>query len=242
VSGNYLLTVGSNTLNYTGQNFGFKPFARDLKVELTEKSRPISGSPGARFDLKVSNNGQVPVAGTLTIERDAQSNFSSATPADFLLTALGTRWEFAALPPGESREYSITLTYPAGLGVGTLFSHNVTLEPVAGDENPGDNQLTLLDTLVLVGRNEPQWAGGLQLYPNPAAERVQLTFDSPASETARWTLRNLMGQEIGTGTLDIRAGFNRHTLGLPNGADGVYRLEVSSPSGILRRTVIIAQE
>ncbi len=60
------------------------------------------------------------------------------------------------------------------------------------------------------------------IYPNPASNQVNLSFQAEKSSTARITVYNVMGQEVAGLSSDLRKGANNITLNLNAYAKGIY--------------------
>lgn len=88
----------------------------------------------------------------------------------------------------------------------------------------------------------PGGVGEVLVYPNPAAERLYLSFTSDAAAPATLHLLNGAGQTVWTGASRIQPGLNvleiNHLPALPAGA---YLLNVRLPGGQFTRSVVIGK-
>ncbi|MBK8563363.1 MAG: T9SS type A sorting domain-containing protein [Saprospiraceae bacterium] len=71
----------------------------------------------------------------------------------------------------------------------------------------------------------------VQVYPNPANDRIALSFPIPLPISARWILHNQLGQAVFQSALPL--GENEVSLHLPAITSGIYFWWVESDSGLL---------
>ncbi len=62
----------------------------------------------------------------------------------------------------------------------------------------------------------------LSLYPNPASDRISISFESLETTEASISIINHFGQEVMVQTIDITNGANQANIQLENLSDGVY--------------------
>lgn len=70
----------------------------------------------------------------------------------------------------------------------------------------------------------------LSVFPNPTTDLVQLTFDSPYSESARILVVNTQGQYLRERIVALDAGQNRFRLHVEDLPDGMYQLLIVGES------------
>jgi len=80
--------------------------------------------------------------------------------------------------------------------------------------------------LTLVGLDELPGISALKMYPNPADEKVFISFDSEGSHLLNVRLFNALGQEVKRfNKLRINAGENTHELNVRDLPSGVYSVQ-----------------
>ena len=88
----------------------------------------------------------------------------------------------------------------------------------------------------------PAGIGEVLVYPNPAADRLYLSFTAGVSAKASVRLLNSAGQTVWTGVSQTQAGLNVLEINhLPVLPSGVYTLQVQSPAGQFSRHVVVGK-
>jgi choice-of-anchor B domain-containing protein len=95
------------------------------------------------------------------------------------------------------------------------------------------NGLYVLDASVAVGiRENNKDLSTLSIFPNPAAESCQLSFNSEISTNAAITIADICGRIITSENTQLRQGNNTITLNTAALPAGVYTISLSSTSGV----------
>lgn len=85
-------------------------------------------------------------------------------------------------------------------------------------------------------------AQAFKLYPNPAADVVNLEFSLSSTQSAAITLTDLSGRTIKTiGAGDLKAGFNQLTIATADLPAGMYLINLQSAQGNITRKVVVAK-
>lgn len=68
----------------------------------------------------------------------------------------------------------------------------------------------------------------IKLWPNPATEGVQLSFQAADESALTVNILNLLGQTVYTDKVVVQVGFNSHRMVWPTNLDGNYVVQVVS--------------
>lgn len=79
----------------------------------------------------------------------------------------------------------------------------------------------------------------LKVYPNPATDYINVEFSLAQSETITMQLMDLTGKVLKQNTVEGLDGVNQHTLDIQGVAQGMYLLEISTPSGKSVRKITV---
>ncbi len=145
----------SNVDESSVQNFCIIPngIHQDLEVVI----EPIEvAQPGfnATYKIVYRNKGNIAVSGSLNFNyNDALLDFTSATLMPSTQSTGALSWNYADLLPFESRSIYVTISVnsPSAtppVNIGTILNFNVSINPVATDENQTDNQFAYVQTVV----------------------------------------------------------------------------------------------
>ncbi|WP_298222649.1 leucine-rich repeat domain-containing protein [Flavobacterium sp.] len=151
------------------QNFCIVPNGshQDLEVVIEPIDIAIPGD-NATYKMVYRNKGNLTVSGNVTFNYDdALLDFVSATLAPNAQNTGVLNWNYTDLLPFESRSFYVTLhvNSPAA-SVGTILDFSASLNPVAIDENPADNQFTYHETVAaLVDPNSITCIEGTAVAP-----------------------------------------------------------------------------
>jgi len=145
----FTITPPSYTINFSGYgntqvaDFCISPngIHKDLDITLL----PITiARPGfdAQYRLVYSNKGNQVQSGSVHLSFDAAKlNFVSSAPGTTSETAGNLTWSFAELSPFETRTIILVLhvNAPPVVNVGDVLTFTAIIDPIEGDETPGDN-------------------------------------------------------------------------------------------------------
>ena len=80
---------------------------------------------------------------------------------------------------------------------------------------------------------------GIRIYPNPADDRISVSYYSPVSEDAGYAVYTAGGQIISSGEWVSAPGNNAHTIGLSSLSPGFYLIEIKTLTSFYRQKLII---
>ncbi len=137
------------------QNFCIIPNGIHQDVEVVMEPIEVA-QPGfnATYKIIYRNKGNIAVSGSLNFNyNDALLDFISATMAPSTQNTGVLSWNYADLLPFESRSIYVTLyvnspTATPPVNIGTILNFNVSISPVATDENQADNQFAYVQTVI----------------------------------------------------------------------------------------------
>ncbi|MEI6576379.1 MAG: C10 family peptidase [Bacteroidota bacterium] len=94
-------------------------------------------------------------------------------------------------------------------------------------------------SLGFIGINENNGFDGLKIYPNPAKDQLNLSFDLASSSILTVDLISMSGQTVITETYNNFSGSFNKSFDLSNMAKGVYTLRLSSDKGVSNHKVVV---
>lgn len=136
--------------------------------------------------------------------------------------------------PGLLTEWEVDLSAYAGQTVYIGFLHN----------SDDDNYIALDDILLfgnggMVGLSENKLEStDVQLYPNPANEQINLTFDFEALQNITIQIYNAAGQLVQTENLNGTKGTNKQNINIQNLNTGIYFLHLQSGETTITKHLI----
>ena len=114
--------------------------------DLAIKVSKLNPRPGFTRSVRicVMNYGAEPMDGTLTFVHDPLQIYSAAStmPDNYDANSQTLTWNFTDHPPGFINVITVQLTTPANVPPGTLLDYHFVVDPIAGDINPLDNEIT----------------------------------------------------------------------------------------------------
>jgi hypothetical protein len=113
---------------------------------------------------------------------------------------------------GMNSAYSSTACYKL-----RIATSNVNQSLDANDENSNQN---LLPTDITLSNDQ------LTVYPNPAKEKLTVSFGSEEAGTQSISITDLVGRVITVKTVDVQEGINTFTLPLESYRGGMYFLQM----------------
>ncbi len=144
----------------TIQNFCIVPNGSHQDLEIVIE--PIDfARPGfyAQYKIVYRNKGNMIVSGSLNFNyNDALLDFTSATVTPSSQSTGVLNWDYTNLQPFESRSFYVTFyvnspTATPPVNIGTVLNFSATINPVATDENPADNQSAF--SQIVIGSYDP---------------------------------------------------------------------------------------
>jgi hypothetical protein len=164
--------------------------------------------------------------------------FSGGTPTPFIHGLDGTYIDIATgtnpLHNGQLRPFSLPLDAYAGQTVFIAFLH----------DSHDDNLISLDDVMVRgnpsVGINENKLDLGLNLFPNPATDNVQVNFELAAETTVTINVYDVTGKLVNTISKGNQAQ-GRHFANINTSelAKGFYTVSVQTATGLSTAKLIV---
>lgn len=97
--------------------------------------------------INAHNSGCTAQNGTVTLNIDPQYSYSSANPAPASVSGQTVTWNASNLSGSNSQLISVALVPAGTLTPGDTSCHTVSITPVSGDANPGNNGYTFCDSI-----------------------------------------------------------------------------------------------
>ena len=92
------------------------------------------------YTLAYTNNGTVPMSGTITLALDPNAGYVSSFPVGIYDSTLHIIiWNFSNLAPGNLKYLFVSATIPFSVPISTPISTTATITPITGDFNPANN-------------------------------------------------------------------------------------------------------
>ncbi|MEZ4737885.1 MAG: T9SS type A sorting domain-containing protein [Flavobacteriales bacterium] len=176
----------------TGNDLGLllEPNVQDLRA--TGFSTPPR--PGFQNLLWLShrNVGTVPTNAVLRLTFDAQQTFVAAEPPPTSVSGNLIEWDLATEVGELPRTFSIHLFTPADVPLGTELSYTVEADPVATDETPEDNSITIIEPVIgSFDPNDKHVEPG-SLTPAEVLERKKLDYTIRFQNTGTYLAENAL--------------------------------------------------
>jgi Secretion system C-terminal sorting domain len=119
--------------------------ANDLNVSINPQYAPVPGGTGL-YSVVYQNAGTTELAATVTMSFDNDKmTFDSAEPAPSSQTASSLTWDLGTLPVFTTDALEVRFDLEGALNIGTPLEFSASIEPIAGDATPEDNEFTLVD-------------------------------------------------------------------------------------------------
>ena len=80
---------------------------------------------------------------------------------------------------------------------------------------------------------------GMKMHPNPAKDKVMITFTSKKAEKGVLSVMNLMGQTVYTENVSVYENYNEITIPVYNLRSGIYMVSLRTNSGISTQKLIV---
>ncbi|MEP6647654.1 MAG: T9SS type A sorting domain-containing protein, partial [Saprospiraceae bacterium] len=82
----------------------------------------------------------------------------------------------------------------------------------------------------------------LNLWPNPANENINLSFESSVEENIEFVLMNLLGEVVLKEKIMVHKGFNTKNFDVSNLPQSSYLMEMKSASEIHTKVIVLARK
>lgn len=79
----------------------------------------------------------------------------------------------------------------------------------------------------------------LNIFPNPASETVNITFESTYTENMNVNIYNITGKLVLSNTINVSSGKNNAALNIENLEKGVYIIQLKSNLGFMTKTLSV---
>lgn len=114
-------------------------------MSINPQYNPIPGGTGS-YSIVYQNAGTTELAGTVTLTFDEDKmTFDSAEPTPTSQTSNSLTWDVGTLPVFTTGALDVLFTMEGALVVGTPLEFSASIEPIAGDATPEDNEFTMVD-------------------------------------------------------------------------------------------------
>lgn len=130
--------------------------------------------------------------------------------------------------------YKLYADFPGYTGNPTF----VTITPIV--DSIADAQV-LLGPANLTGVEETSVIDGISLFPNPTTDNATLVVEASKTSQLSLTVVNMMGQVVGSQTINAYAGKNIVQLNTDNLAQGVYTLVLRDSKGVAKAQRLVKQ-
>jgi PKD repeat protein len=170
----------------------------------------------------------------------AATDFSGATV--ILQTIAGDNIAFATADANGAYSFSnlaygtykLYADFPGYTGDPTF----VTITPIT--DSIADAQV-LLGPANLTGVEETSVIDGISLYPNPTTDNATLVVEASKTSQLSLTVVNMVGQVVGSQTINAYAGKNTVQVNTDNLAQGVYTLVLRDSKGVAKAQRLVKQ-
>lgn len=216
--------------NYDTINFAFVPVSiiRDILITIIPLNE---AGPGFNTDYRIiyTNIGTDTVSGYAEMIKDPDLTFLSATPEYTFMSNDSISWDFINLLPDETREIdvSFSVAIPPMVEVGDYLNSSVLIEPIASDEDAGNN-VSILSQLVTgsYDPNDKSMLGGESITPAQIADGSYLTylirFQNTGTDTAiNITVRDSLDAQLDWSSLAMVS--SSHSYNLSIESDGFLK-------------------
>ncbi|HRE24226.1 MAG TPA: T9SS type A sorting domain-containing protein, partial [Bacteroidia bacterium] len=78
----------------------------------------------------------------------------------------------------------------------------------------------------------------INVYPNPANDMVNISYQSTTTELIKVSMMDYSGKLVINQNVQVTSGMNNYTLDVSKMASGVYMLNIQSESGNMQRKLI----
>ena len=68
---------------------------------------------------------------------------------------------------------------------------------------------------------------GFEVYPNPASENLNITFNNPSNELTSYQIINSLGQLVKSEEINAVSGINKQQISLKNLESGMYFVTIT---------------
>lgn len=149
--------------------------------------------------------------------------------------------------PNKCYKLAVTDTYGDGVNSGsgaggyTVKSNGVNLIISAGTFGYGENKWWITPVNLGVGSNASN-VSGINLYPNPANNNANLSFELSQNETVNVVVLNNLGQVVySQNAQNFEAGSHNIPLNTANLASGIYNVNVTTSAGTVNHKLTVTK-
>jgi hypothetical protein len=116
---------------------------------------------------------------------------------------------------------------------------NVTASNGCGNSNTSSKNVSIMACRMAVSSSsEP---ASIAAYPNPAEDQITVAYQSRVKEICTIRFMDLTGRMVMEQHHQVTEGFNHYVLNLETLTDGIYLLQVESPSQPLHTTKVMVK-
>jgi PKD repeat protein len=228
--------VGSN-LFYNSAGFSY-PYLIENIMSITESS--YTPAPETKYyflyDWEVEsyscNSVRSDVTATINYSPLAGFEIENNDPTiSFINISVDAETYFWDLGDGEtSNEENPVHTY--------LEDDDYNVSLIASNQNCSDTTIQLV-VIGTTGIENFEGVNGLELYPNPATEMINISFESTRSQVIKFSIIDLYGRKIWSKNVRVSPGNYNESIDLDKYSKGVYYICIQSEKGKLTKKLII---
>jgi Leucine-rich repeat (LRR) protein len=177
--------------NTQTQNFCITPLGIHNDVEITLWSAGSRPGFDTHYHLVYKNKGNQIKSGTINFSfDDSVLDFVSATQAPFIVNTNNLNWAYVNLLPFESRsiDFILNLNGPTeipAVNIGDVLDCTVSIDPISGDDTPGDNVFEFHQTVVSsIDPNDKTCVEGNSISPEKVGDYLHYVIRFQNSGTA----------------------------------------------------------
>ncbi|MBL7915891.1 MAG: T9SS type A sorting domain-containing protein [Bacteroidia bacterium] len=192
-------------------NFAFQPSGpiNDLCISITPLGNFRSGFQSA-YMINYINVGTTDLTPTIIFKKDPNLTINNSIPTGNIITTDSIMWTPGLLKPFQSGSIIVNVQIQSGISIGTLINSSASIEPIAGDNNPGCN--VAYWELFTTGSYDPNdiIVNRTQLhpneFPNPPYLEYIIRFQNTGNDTAFFVyLKNNISTLLDINTFEIVA-------------------------------------
>lgn len=194
----------------------------------------ISGSISA-----FSNNGTFTGNATVTATGTGTLNLPSMTFPSVIKVVSVQTISFTIILPGTLSMVTTDYYSPAGSKAPMFSIESSTLTSALGNSIQTFAKINSNYLVLGVKEQQDQIALGFEVFPNPASDVVNVSYNNPSNEAVSYEVINTNGQLVKSEKVNSSNGFNKQAISLNGLSSGMYfvRLIVGEKSAVQKINV-----
>lgn len=234
--------VGANSF-YSSNSTDYKYWGGDLTVGATAAVLVYSQSQArARYPMGISgstiaavsgsisalsNNGTFTGTGTVTATGTGVLNLPGMSFSNVLKVITTQTINFTVIVPGTIAQVTYDYYSPA-ISKAPLFTISTsTMASALGTST--QTMVTINSNYLTLGVKEQADNEALRfnVFPNPASEILNITFNNPSNEVTSYQIINSLGQLVKSAEINTVSGINKQQISLNNLESGIYFVTIT---------------